>query len=345
MKIIITESQKKVIAEDLGVSVSSVPYVNLVYSILEKEVNRFILSKDKKYSTTISLGLNDLKTIYQNNFDDFIEFPIEGIIIDFYANVVKSGSIPSSFTSGGAAYQIEPKKEKSSYLTKPNLSLPKKVLDEVEVSVIAKFDFNLYITKEYDSSMKDELLYDFRDTIMHEFNHLYEFYNRSKNKKGLVDTTLSYAGSKNYNVPREIFNIWETFIYLVYFSEPYEMRAMTQEAYSVRLRMDFEEFKTTKFWRYAKMMENFDANKLFDDLISKIESHNPEYLVPIMNRLYLWFMRDYYQGVKNFGYEPKKMINKSKHLLDLMEKFQPRIKMAGKKLQRNYMRLYSLSPE
>jgi hypothetical protein len=193
--------------------------------------------------------------------------------------------------------------------------------------------------------MKGELYFDLRDTIMHEFNHIYEFYNKNLNKAGLVDTTLSYAGSKNYNVPKQIFDVWKTFLYFVYYSEPYEMRAMSQEVYSKRLRMTFDEFKENHYWKSAKMMENFDANKLFDTLMERIKEHNPEYLVPIMNRLYKWFLRDYYAGVKSFGKEPQKYITNSKHLLDLMVRFQPRIRMAGRKLQRNYSRLYTLSPE
>ena len=38
----------------------------------------------------------------------------------------------------------------------------------------------------------DEMLYDFRDAVLHEFNHMYEYYYRAiKGEKGL-DTTLSF---------------------------------------------------------------------------------------------------------------------------------------------------------
>ena len=335
----------RLLSEELGVARATIPFVNLVYSVLEPKVDDFIKGTDKKMSEDIVINFKDFKYIYRESVDDFLEFPVEEIIIKFTMDKLRRDKFEFKYSSGGGAHQIDFKKEDGSYLKKPNPNLPKYLLDEVNKTIVAKFDFNGYVNQDFEYEMKDELYFDLRDTIMHEFNHIYEFYNKNLNNAGLVDTTLSYAGSKNYNVPKQIFNVWSTFLYFVYYSEPYEMRAMSQEAYSKRLRMTFDEFKETKYWKAAKMMENFDANKLFDTLMERINEHNPEYLVPIMNRLFKWFLRDYYAGVKTFGNEPKKYITNSKHLLDLMVRFQPRIRMAGRKLQRNYSRLYTLSPE
>lgn len=345
MEIILTENQMRLLSEELGVARATIPFVNLVYSVLEPKVNEFIKGNDKKMSEDIVINFKDFKYIYRESVDDFLEFPVEEIIIKFTMDKLRRDKFEFKYSSGGGAHQIDFKKEDGSYLKKPSPNLPKYLLDEVNKTIVAKFDFNGYVNQDFEYEMKDELYFDLRDTIMHEFNHIYEFYNKNLNNAGLVDTTLSYAGSKNYNVPKQIFNVWSTFLYFVYYSEPYEMRAMSQEAYSKRLRMTFDEFKETKYWKAAKMMENFDANKLFDTLMERINEHNPEYLVPIMNRLFKWFLRDYYAGVKTFGNEPKKYITNSKHLLDLMVRFQPRIRMAGRKLQRNYSRLYTLSPE
>ena len=333
------------LSEELGVARATIPFVNLVYSVLEPKVNEFIKGNDKKMSEDIVINFKDFKYIYRESLDDFLEFPVEEIVIKFTMDKLRRDRFEFKYSSGGGAHQIDFKKEDGSYLKKPSPNLPKYLLDEVNKTIIAKFDFNGYINQDFEYEMKGELYFDLRDTIMHEFNHIYEFYNKNLNKAGLVDTTLSYAGSKNYNVPKQIFDVWKTFLYFVYYSEPYEMRAMSQEVYSKRLRMTFDEFKENHYWKSAKMMENFDANKLFDTLMERIKEHNPEYLVPIMNRLYKWFLRDYYAGVKSFGKEPQKYITNSKHLLDLMVRFQPRIRMAGRKLQRNYSRLYTLSPE
>ena len=346
MKIIITESQKNVLLEELGVATQTVPYINLVYQVLEPIVADFLDSNEKTLQKDIKITTKEMSEVYSYNPDDFIEFPVEEIHISLSCNRLTPKKQDSEFATGGAAYRIENKSSGGSYVKKPSLSLPKKILEEITNTVVGKFDFSVDINNNYDSSFKDETLYDLRDTITHEMNHLYEFYSRyQSNPKNKVDVTLSYAGSKNYNVPKDIFSVWSLFLYFIYFSEPYEMRAMSQEAYSKRLRMTFDEFKKTRYWKFAKSMEEFDGDKYFDKLVKKIEEHNPDYVVPILNRLYNWFMKDYYQGVKETGGTPKKHIDKSKHLLDLMLKFEPIIKKAGSKLQRNYMRLYSLSPD
>jgi hypothetical protein len=346
MKIIITESQKNVLLEELGVATQTVPYINLVYQVLEPIVTEFLNGSEKKLVKDITITPTQMSEVYKYNPDDFIDFPVEEIKISLSCNKVSPKKMQFDFTTGGAAYRIEDKSSGGSYVKKPSLVIPKKILEELTNSVVGLFDFSVDVTSNYDSSMKDEVLFDLRDTITHEMNHLYEFYNRyQSNPKNKVDVTLTYAGSKNYNVPKDIFAVWNRFLYFIYFSEPYEMRAMSQEAYSKRLRMTFDEFKNTRYWKFAKAMEEFDGDKLFDELVQKIEEHNPEYVLPILNRLYYWFMKDYYQGVKDTGGTPKKYIDKSKHLLDLMLKFEPIINKAGSKLQRNFMRLYSLLPD
>lgn len=346
MKIIITESQKGLLREELGVASQTVPYINLIYQTLEPIVTEFLSGKEKTKQEEIVISPKKMSEIYSYNFDDFIDFPIEEIIMNLTCNRLPLKKQETPFTSGGAAYRIEDKSSGGSFIKNPSLLLPKKILEEVTKTIVGRFDFSVDINNEYNDSMKDEVLYDLRDTITHEMNHLYEFYNRYQNNpKNTVDVTLSYAGSKNFNVPKDIFSVWNKFLYFVYLSEPYELRAMTQEAYSKRLRLSFEEFKETRYWKLSKSMENFNANQLFDELTKKIESHNPEYLIPILNRIYFWFMKDYYKGVKESGKTPKKYIDNSKHILDLMIKFQPIIRKAGIRLQRNFMRLYSLSPD
>ena len=90
-------------------------------------------------------------------------------------------------------------------------------------------------------------------------------------------------------------------------------------------------------------MENFSADNLFETMANEIEKHNPDYLVPFLTNLYTWFLKDYYSIITNLGITPNKTITNSRHLLDLMKRLEPKILNAGKKLQRNFIRLYALS--
>ena len=342
MKLIITESKLNYILESLGVAEPTLPYVNLVYSVLEDKVLELLKTKPKTFSETIKLGHDYIEKIYKNYFDYFSEFPIESMSIDLIFKILPDSKI-NSFATGGAAYQIEKKKEGGSYIKRKNILLPKKILKDIDDCVVAKLDIEIFISNSLKESDINELLFDLRDTILHEFNHIYEYYKRNQNNKSMVDTSLTFPGGKNYNIPKNIFNIWNVFLDFVYYSQPQEINAMSQESYSKTLRMSFEEFKKTKYWKVSKEMENFNSEEFYDKLIESIKQHNPEYVGSVTNRLYTWFLKDYERNLGYFGYEPINIIKKSKNLSELIINFQPKINNAGKKLQRNFMRLYSLS--
>ena len=81
MKYIISESQYKLLTEDLGVSRASIAYANLIYGVIENKVMSVIHS-DTNIEDKIIIGINKTSQIYKSSIDDFIEFPIEKIIIN-----------------------------------------------------------------------------------------------------------------------------------------------------------------------------------------------------------------------------------------------------------------------
>ena len=83
MKYIITESQyQNLLSEDLGVSRASIAYANLIYGVIKNKVMSVIHSSTD-IENRIIIGLNKTSQIYKSSIDDFIEFPIEKIIINF----------------------------------------------------------------------------------------------------------------------------------------------------------------------------------------------------------------------------------------------------------------------
>ncbi len=143
----------------------------------------------------------------------------------------------------------------------------------------------------------DEMLNDFRDAVLHEFNHMYEYYNRAvKGEKGL-DTTLSFMKKPlemiDTGLNEEVLSVWKQFLSLLYMSEPYEVRAMSQEAYSKRLRMPFEQFKTTKYWQYCQGMINFDANDYYEYILELIEDLPQEEQNTLLKTLHTYFIAYY----------------------------------------------------
>jgi hypothetical protein len=345
MNIIIKEHQYlKILNESLGISRASLHYVNVIYKILEPTVLNFLNTK-RDLNEKINIDLNNLKEVYQDFPEDYIEFPIEQIVINLSCKKINKINNNANFFSGGGAYSIRPKKEKTTHVKIPSKFLPKYVTDEINKTIISEFDFTVTIFKNYEETNKDDLLFLLRDAIAHECNHMFEYYKRNENNAPDVDNRFTWSGVKNYNVPKNIWNIWEQFTTMLYFSQPQEMNAMTQEVYSVSLRKSFEEFKQSGYWRSAIVMENFDADEFMDNLVNEINKYNPDYIKPILINLRNWFIKDYV----NYGVSEKIPINQKllskKEIFSLTKFFEPRIRLAGKKLKSNFIRTFSIPRE
>ena len=64
MKYIISESQYKLLTEDLGVSRASISYANLIYSVIENKVMN-VINSDIDIEDKIIIGLNKTSQIYK----------------------------------------------------------------------------------------------------------------------------------------------------------------------------------------------------------------------------------------------------------------------------------------
>lgn len=245
-------------------------------------------------------------------------------------------------STGGGAYGIR-KNKSESYLKSPSLSLPLKILNEPEVNktLVCRIELNTSINLDYDEKNNQKLIFDLRDTIVHEFNHVMEIFKKNQ-KKLELDVRFSHIKSDSKNVPYEIQKIWEYFLELVEYTQPQEINAMTQEMYSKKLRMSYDELKQTRFWKFAYYMMNFDSDTYFDYLISKLEKYTDEEKILILTEMYDSFMTQYNSITKLMGFKPVKIITKSKHIYELIKNFQPQIQNSGKKLLKRFIRLYGL---
>ena len=343
MKIILSESQiLNLLNEDMGVSRSTLPYVNLIYRIIEPMVESMVHS-GKSSRQKIKINLDKIKSIIKNEEDSFLEFPMEEIEIDILFSYEK-GDIENHFASGGSAYPLNEKTGDYSYMRKPSPEIPKKIKNEIDMTLNAKIDIDIYIDSKFKMSQMYELLMDVRDTIMHETLHLYEFYKRwLSTGSGTFNITKTFAGRENPNTPREIYDYYSDFLDYVYYSEPYEINAMTQEAYSKVLRMSFDTFKTTKYWIMTNKMENFNADQYYRELENKIkERSGKETLNYHLNNLHKFYIKQYVKIAKDFNQPVSNKVLKTKNIYELIKSFELRITQSGKNLKLKFMKLYSL---
>ena len=351
MKIILKEQQLKNINESLGVSEASLAYVNLLYSIIEPKVIEMIAVR-KNDTDEFYVESDEILKDFKDNMNTFYDFPIEMIEVDLVFKVTKKK--PENglmFSTGGAAYPLTTDGSGASQIKEPGEDLPVSVLKEVDKVIQAKFDFEVFINQEFDDSEIDELLYDLRDTITHELNHMYEFYNRILNT-GSSEFSLakSFAGGRNVNTPKKIFRDYAKFLDYLYYSEPWEINANIQEAYSKLLRMSWEEFKNGKQYKIAEAMENYSGEQMFDELYNATMERSPEAVLFHIKNLHKFYLKQYLQYVKSERGDDitseeelmKDEVFKTKNILELFKKFEKRINNAGAKLKRNYARLNAI---
>ena len=352
MKIILKEQQLKNINESLGVSEASLAYVNLLYGIIEPKIIEMIAVRKNDTDEFFVEG-NEIIKKFKGNMSTFYSFPIESIEVDLFFKVTKKklNGGNDTFSTGGAAYPLTTDGSGASQIKEPDEDLPVSVLKEVDKVIQAKFDFEVYITQEFDDSDIDELLYDLRDTITHELNHMYEFYNRILNT-GSSEFSLakSFAGGRNVNTPKKIFKVYAKFLDYLYYSEPWEINANIQEAYSKLLRMSWEEFKNGKQYKIAEAMENYSGEQMFDELYNATMERSPEAVLFHIKNLHKFYLKQYLQFVKSERGDDitseeelmKDEVFKTRNILELFKKFETRINNAGAKLKRNYARLMSI---
>jgi len=346
MKVVLKESQfNLLINESLGVNEAAIEYTNFIYNLLEPVAIQMVALGEKEVQE-IDINVDKLIKFIKKDPSTFEELPIEELELDLAYIPTKKPLIGDKpFAVGGGFYDIQSGNDGGSYMMDTSFLLPKNILENISNSIHAKLQFEIYVNQSFDESMIDELLYDLRDAITHELNHLYESYKRwERTGSGVTNLAKSFAGTKNVNTPNVIFEVYTKFLNFLYYSEPWEINANVQEAFSKVSRMSFEEFKKTEQWKVANEMENYSAKNLFNQVVKTAETKNPETVDYHIKNLHKFYLKQHlkYDKASKQADEIKDTVYKTKNLLGLFKKYEQRINSAGRKLKKNYMRLYSI---
>jgi len=345
MKIILTNKQNIRLNESLGVNESAIEYTNFIYNLLEPIAIEMVATGNKSVEE-IDIDAKNLIKFIKEDPETFKELPIEELELDLAYIPTKSELIGDKpFAVGGGYYDLLDEENGGSYMIDSSFIIPKDILQDVPKTIHAKLQFEIYVNPSFDETMVGDLLFDLRDTITHEVNHLYESYKRWENTGiGSNNLVKSFAGTKNVNTPKVIFEVYTKFLNFLYYSQPWEINANVQEAFSKISRMTFDEFKKTNQWEIANDMENYSADILFDELVKTAENKDPDtvnYHIKNLHKFYLKQYKKYNKAYKEAD-DIKDTIYKTKNLLELFKKYERIINSAGKKLKKNYMRLYSI---
>ena len=355
---------EKFISEKAGVSLPSIQYSDAICDFTLKEFYSFLRSGKKSESKIHEIPQEAIKQ-GMGTEEDFKAFPVVNIRIEliFNKNLSKEEFVDFSegkdHMVGGAAYSFGHKNWKG-YSRKAKTDMK-----ELSYGIDLLMGLEILVPTDYQPETDRETLRDsVMEAIYHEMNHLYEFYMRLQNQKGLPlwkrspSVSVTYSDANAWKIPRDIYNLWkEEFTYYLYLSEPHEIRAQSQEAAYHVMKYGFDKIFKTTAWKYAKEMENFRSEDFLKKLDGKIEAYTKEkgpektalysgiLSLPLKERLKQMWLSEYSKAVDEAKERPRIDIEKMrrKDCEYFVSHMQARINSAGERLKRNLGRLFDLA--
>lgn len=341
-------SSPQKIDEKLGVATQIEPAVETIYKALLPITSRFLESNLSNDAVKISIPWANFKIAFQGKAEDFIKFPLEKVDMKVTLRRVKKLDFRGKYTVTGLAQNISQKEDSpdESFLALANPDAVRDLPGEIEKTITGRLEFSIRVSNVFEGPVVDNLYRELRATISHELAHLHEFYQRHIKGRGGQTFSLSWAGAKNYNIPKTIWKFWYRFHYLVYISEPYEQNAVVQEAYEYVKSMSLDEFKRTTIWEGTQKMKNFSWEAHYRTILDAIDEVSPHLKDSILTRLKNWFVKDYKQlETKETNTKLYKDIESIQDVPSLMKLFERRINQAGRDMERKLLRLFSLKDQ
>lgn len=355
---------ERFINEKAGVSLPSIQYSDAICDFALNEFYSFLRSGKRSESKMTEVPQDAIKQGIGSK-EEFKAFPVVSIRIEliFTKNLSKEefaeiGSGKSHMV-GGAAYRFGHKNWKG-YSRKAKTDMK-----ELSYGIDLLMGLEIFVPADYQAESDREKLRDsVMEAIYHEMNHLYEFYMRLQNQKGIPlwkrspSISVTHSDINTWGIPKEVYNLWaEEFTYYLYLSEPHEVRAQSQEAAYQVMKYGFDKIFKTTAWLYAKEMEDFSADAFLKKLNDKIEAYikerGPEKTalysgvlsLPLKERLKQMWISEYAKALKADRDKPAFDIDRMrrKDCEYFVRQMQTRINRAGNRLKRNLGRLFDLA--
>ncbi len=354
---------ERFINEKTGVSLPSLQYSDAICEAALKEFYSFLRNGKRSESKNIEVPKEAIK--FDGRKEDFKAFPVVNIRLELIFSKGMSEEEFEQFGNGkkhavgGAAYRFGHKNWKA-YSRRAKTDMK-----DLNFGIDLLMGLEIFVPTGYKPEEdREELRDSVMEAIYHEMNHLYEFYMRLQNQKGIPlwkrspSISVTHSDMNTWKIPRAIYDFWaQDFTYYLYLSEPHEVRAQSQEAAYQVMKYGFERVFNTTAWKYAKEMESFSADEFLKKLDAEIEAYSRErgpektalysgmLSLPLKERLKQMWLSEYAKAINADKDRPIFDIEKMKrkgceYFVRHMEK---RINSAGSKLKRNLGRLFDLS--
>jgi len=335
----------ELLKEDRGISRISGIYSNIVYEAIAPYVDEMIKNREN-IKQIIIINPQYIQNDIIGYEDDFLDYPVQKITVNLsLVNGKVPPSHPQGFDTSGAMYPFGKKKDGMSYVTKRyDVNFSEKILDGL--SVVTELVMDLSITldsKRFRDMETPKLKLELMSVIIHELNHGYEFWMRYQNK---IDNDLKYALSyielNKKPFTNKVYKKLNKFLYLLYWSLPYEQNAKVQELYPYVLKFGVNELKDFIQYKNIKDMVNFNADEFYNELVSLIPDRQMD---KVLDTTLKEFIKSYKKSHKEMDEVlDDNVINKS-NIRDIFKYYEKTIKNGGENMRRKILRLYSLKSQ
>jgi hypothetical protein len=335
----------ELLKEDRGISRITGMYSNIVYDAIDPYVDEMINNR-KNQKQVIIINPSYIQDDVVGYEDDFLDYPVQKITVNLS---LVNGDVPTShpqgFDTSGAMYPFGKKKDGMSYITKRyDVNFSEKILDDL--SVVTELVMDLTITldkKRFREKEIPKLKLELMSVIIHELNHGYEFWMRYQNK---IDSGLKYALSyielNKKPFTNKVYKKLNKFLYLLYWSLPYEQNAKVQELYPYVLKYDVNELTNLTQYKNVQDMVNFNADLFYNELVSLIPDRQ-------MNKVLDTTLKEFIKSYKKSHKQMEEVLDddviKKSNIRDIFKHYEKTIKNGGESMRKKILRLYSLKSQ
>lgn len=335
----------ELLKEDRGISRITGIYSNIVYEAIDPYVDEMIKNRENQKQIII-ITPQYIQDNISGFEDDFLDYPVQKITINLSLTVSKvPPSHPQGFDTGGGMYPFGKKKDGVSYITKRyDVNFSEKILDDLSVIAELVMDLSIILdSKRFRENEIPKLKLELMSVIIHELNHGYEFWMRYQNKvDNDLKLALSYIEFNKKPFTKKVYKKLNKFLYLLYWSLPYEQNAKVQELYPYVLNYDVNELKELSQFKNVKDMVNFNADQFYNELVSLIPDKQ---INKVLNTSLKEFINAYKKSHKDMGEILDDDVIKKSSIRDIFKYYEKTINNGGENMRKKILRLYSLKSQ
>ena len=331
--------------ESLGISEASLIFMEHISKRIKEEfIDFYNTTETKRLVKKVSIPYVQLKPLILDK-ELWTDYPISDLEMTLKFKIRK---LPEGldYTVFGAMNNISNRRHtkltvvKQPYYGSDQRTLFVKFIIGIDVD-ISRFDIDTQLEELYD---------EIKSSVSHELNHGYEFFQRQGFDVNYSKTLDSNIGTvvvkKPDDISTKLFDKWYEITELIYYSEPFEVNATTQETLVYlkdinNIEDKKEVLKHTRGWDICERLTTFNKDDFYDDLLAL---GKPDDILKLKDD----FMLRLKKQLKSQGQLSKSGEYHHKHDVNMLDSFTPKqfidyfdriIHKQGERLKRNLIRL------